>query len=861
MSEQRRTEWAYLLAILLPATALLVRFNVGDVAGNRPALILFVIPVTLCAYLGGLRPGVLCTLFSALISLFFLSEAFQATRNFSSLELVQWVTFIVAGGVISYLAERLHKSQERLRVDESRLSGMFNSAMDGIITVDEELSIVYINPAAEKMFGYKAAALVGTSARLLVPESHRRLCARLIRNLAVSGALNRFVDGPVEGVRADGSIFPVEATISKVDVQGIQHFTLVIRDVSERKIAEAALLEREGLYRTLFESLHEGVTLWDARGCIEACNPAAERILGWKANEFVGLHYTQIPWQPKGSGETEFDPEKLAVAIIQRTGTALLHRERALTRSDGKQIWIVQNGIPLHKCGEEGRPRVMITFTDITERRQYLETLSRMADIVSNSEDAIITKSLDGIIQSWNPAAEKMLGYVAHEAIGQPLSHLLMPAEEHAAERDVRQRILRGESIKLFETLFLHRDKRTLQIAATASPLRDASNAVTGVSIIARDVTQRAQAQRALQESEQRFRLMADTAPVLIWMSGPDNMGTYFNTSWLDFTGRALEQELGMGWSTGIHPDDLEACLNIHKTHFKQRSDFRMECRLRRLDGEYRWMLNIGQPRFNPGGEFVGFIGSCIDITDRRQAEQAMRERDAAEEASRLKSEFLATMSHELRTPLTGIIGFTEYMQAGQAGDINEEQAESLDSIHKSSLHLLNLINGILDLSKIEAGKMELQPETFWIREVIEEVCGVISPMAQKKRIQVQQHVAKDISTVTLDRSKFGQVLYNLLSNAVKFTDFEGKVTVDVTSVENRRLRLSVTDTGIGIDPKDVDKLFRNFHQLDNSITRRHEGTGLGLALTKKIVELQHGIITVESAPGKGSVFTVTLPY
>ena len=734
MSAHRRTALAFVLAILLPATALLIRLNFGDAAIGRPTLVLFIIPVTLCAYLAGLVPGAVCTLFSALLAAIFLNENYKATGSVSSFDLVQWSTFIIAGCIISYLAERLHLSQERARSNESRLVAMFNAAMDGIVTLDAKLNIGFINAAAENMFGYKAAALQGTSSLDLVPAQYRTVFEKLIKDFMHGSEPHRLVKGPTVGLRASGEVFPVEATLSRLELQGEPHCTLILRDVSDRQRAENALRRSEALYRSLIEALDEGFTLWDTAGRIEACNPAAERILGWPQADLIGLHYTQIPWRPVAADQAAFDPETLSVAIIRRTREPVLHRERRLTRPDGREIWILQNGIPLPGGDTADAPRVMITFTDITERKKALEALSHMADIVAHSEDAIISKSLDGTIQSWNPGAVKMLGHSAAEAIGQPLFRLVLPAHQHDAEREIRARIAGGGSAQTFETLFLCKDGTTRQILATASPLLDAAGKAAGVSLIARD------------------------------------------------------------------------------------------------------------------------------ITERKAAEQALRERDAAEDASRLKSEFLATMSHELRTPLTGVIGFAEYLRAGQAGPVNEEQAECLDSVHKSSLHLLELINGILDLSKIEAGKMELAPETFSLHEAVDEVYGVITSLASKKGIRVERRVTPTLSRVTLDRTKFVQVLYNLLSNGVKFTDTGGCVQLEIDVPRSAHIRIRVADTGIGIDTRDIDKLFKNFHQLDGGDARRHEGAGLGLALTKKIVELQRGAITVESAPGQGSVFTVTLP-
>jgi PAS domain S-box-containing protein len=248
-------------------------------------------------------------------------------------------------------------------------------------------------------------------------------------------------------------------------------------------------------------------------------------------------------------------------------------------------------------------------------------------------------------------------------------------------------------------------------------------------------------------------------------------------------------------------------------------------------------------------------VSSAIrDISERKHVERQLQV------ANRMKSQFLANMSHELRTPLNSIIGFSEFLADEKAGALNALQKELLQDVLNSGRHLLQLINDVLDLSKIEAGRMEVFTESFSLKKAVEEVCSGIAPLAEKKSITVTTAVSPVLRTVSLDQQKLRQILYNLLSNAVKFTNKGGRVEVAADRTPDGRLCIHVKDTGIGIKAEDFGKLFTEFQQLGSAQDRHHQGTGLGLALTRKIVEIQNGTIGVESAVGKGSTFTVVLP-
>lgn len=378
---------------------------------------------------------------------------------------------------------------------------------------------------------------------------------------------------------------------------------------------------------------------------------------------------------------------------------------------------------------------------------------------------------------------------------------------------------------------------------------------------VLRHALERARMEEARRESEQRFRLVADATPALLYVTDAEGRGVFYNRTWLDFRGRTEEQEAGEGWMEGIHPDDAARLRAEMEGILARRERYRLEYRLRRHDGEYRWVLDSGMPRHVPTGDFVGFAGSLLDITDRKRDEEELaRARDAALEASRLKSQFLANVSHEIRTPMNGIVGMSGLLLDTR---LAPEQREIVEIVQKSADSLLTVINDILDFSRIESGKLRMDLAEFDLRTLVEDTLALLAERASEKRLELVCDIPPGLCAVLRgDPGRLRQILLNLVGNAVKFTE-RGEVVVRVEPIaetaEALEFRVAVSDTGVGIRPQDQSRLFQPFVQVDGSSTRRFGGTGLGLAISRQLVEQMGGRISVRSEPGRGSVFTVEL--
>ena len=507
-------------------------------------------------------------------------------------------------------------------------------------------------------------------------------------------------------------------------------------EVARRRTAEEHLNESEqGLALTL-ASIGAGFIATDRQGQVTRMNAVAERVLGWPQAEALGHSIWEV-FRREGR-PPEYERLNPIDLLIQRGITIEQPQDVVALSRSGSRTHLELKAALTHDSDGSVRGIAMV-FRDMTQQMLQEAATQRLAAIVESSNDAVISKTLDGRITSWNRAAQALFGYSAEEAIGQRV-HMLIPTERLDEEMRILAELASGRKVPAFDTQRLTKDGRLVDVSVSISPLRDGSGTIVGASKIATDITQR---RLALDARQDALRLEAENRQI--------------------------------------------------------------------------------------------------------------------QEASRLKSQFLANMSHELRTPLNAIIGFADLMHAGAVPADSPKHHEFLGHIGSSGRHLLQLINDVLDLSKVESGKFEFYPEPVALQALVQEVLAVQHTAVQRKKLQVQTEIDAELIGLDLDPARLKQVLFNYLSNAIKFTPEGGRIVVRALPEGPKRFRLEVEDTGIGIAEADIGRLFNEFQQLDAGYSKQHQGTGLGLALTRRLVQAQGGTVGVRSQPGQGSVFHLVL--
>jgi PAS domain S-box-containing protein len=917
------------------------------------------------------------------------------------------------------------KSEETLRDSEERFAKAFNSSpLVLTITALKTGKLIEVNETFVRVTGYTREEAIGRSTAELGLWAN---AAEREEELKIVQKMGEIRDLEYRFRLKDGSEIIGLLSAELLEIGGEPCALTIIQDITERKKAE----EISARYRLLSQRARDVILFVRSDGRIADANQAAVETYGYEQADLLNMRIHDLR-----------APETLAVLEEQlsKANESGLQWETVHLRKDGTRFPVEVTSVGAEVAGE----RLLISIIrDISERRQNEEIVRRsmkqMALVTDIAPVYIANCSRDMRFKFVNKAYADRFGLHPEDVVGKKIADIL---GQEAFEKisGYIETVLSGQKVE-FEQVISYPKIGEHFMHCSYAPEFDESGEVIGWVAAITDMSERRRMEEALRESESRFRTMTNSAPMLVWMSGTDKLSAYFNQTWLDFTGRTMEQEIANGWMEGIHEDDLERCLQVFSDTYDAREGFEIEYRLRRFDGEYRWILDKGVPLFTHNGTFRGYIGSCIDVTERREGQEALLKaerraseeylellsrivpvgqtlgaardltsiyralhefvrasmpctaffvsfydaarnmrtaayvcgeegevdisllppmpltrdggpnsqaifekksivvsrywdlmksrphvilnedgkdpnsslvvpmkvmnritgtlevqayqndaftkehiialemvanlaavaienvrllqveaeaRETAEAANRAKDEFLSVLSHELRTPLNSMLGWTRMLRAGILDE--EKTARAIEVIERNTLLQNNLIEDLLDVSRIISGKMRIEKETVDLAKIFDDAVEILRPFAAQKNIAFETETPENSLIISGDATRFQQVVVNLVQNAVKFTGEGGAIGASLSRNGNFA-RLVVTDNGIGIGEELLPFIFDRFRQADSSTKRAYSGLGLGLTIVRNLVELHGGTIQAESAGrGQGATFTVEIP-
>ncbi|MEG4210605.1 PAS domain S-box protein [Microcoleus sp. S13_B4] len=747
---------------------------------------------------------------------------------------------------------------DALQKSQARFAGILEIANDAIISVDRTQRITLFNQGAEKMFGYKIEDTLGKPLNLLLPEQFRDAHPQHIKKFAQSSTRARRMGerGEILARRQDGTQFPAEASISRLEMGDEMVFTVILRDISDRKQIEMALRNSEEQFRHAFEDASIGMAIVSLDGHWIKVNPALCQILGYSSEELLALTFQDITHPDDLDGDLNYAHQLLAGTI------STYQMEKRYFHKQGHIIWIILNGSLVQD--EEGNSLHFISqIQEITARKEAQKTLELQSVIMNNMGGGVcLIKASDLIIVYTNPTFDALFGYTEGELAGQYVGVLNYVDTKVTPDVSVLDMVTQIEETgqAKYEVHNKKKDGTVFWCRVHTSMFEHPEYGTVYVAV-QEDATELKLAEQALQATTNRLHFLLNYSPVVIFSSKPagDYGATFISENIKDILGYESREFLedSKFWVNHLHPDDVEPVLNGLANVFVNDFSFH-EYRFRRSDGVYRWMLSQLRLIRDRLGTPVEILGYLIDISDRKQAELEFHQ---ANEANQAKTVFLANMSHELRTPLNSILGFTQLMSYER--NLTPSLQERLQIVNRSGRHLLDLINEILDLSKIESGRMTLNLSDFDLTNLLASIEEMFQVKVQSKELQLICELAPDLPKfVHSDEKKLYQVFVNLLGNAIKFTN-QGSVTLRVRATQRNKtschLCFEVEDTGVGIAPTEIDSLFKVFVQAQagNNLS---QGSGLGLAISQKLVKLMGGQIRVKSTLQQGSTFSFEIP-
>ena len=769
----------------------------------------------------------------------------RSARAIAASTLVSISLLVLCFGLLRRELTERKRAQEALAKSEKWLSTTLGSIGDGVIATDMNGAVTFMNPVALSLTGWTLEEAQGKSMDLvfdIVNKETRRPVENPVKKVFREGKVVGLADHTLL-ISKNGKEFEIEdsaAPILTTAGEGLG-VVLVFRDITELNQT------REELDRYFTLSI-ELLCIAGDDGYFKRLNPAWEKVLGFSTDELMAKPFLQFI-HPADRQATIQESEKLA------QGLNTISFENRYRCKDGSYRWLSWTATPFAE-----KHLIYAVARDITELKRAEQALrlseERNRLLFESNPHPLWVYDLESLaIIDVNEAAIRNYGYSRQEFLNLTIKDI-RPTEDVPAVLDS---IAKSGTVSEESRIWRHRrkDGTLLDVEVTSHPLVYAGR--NARLVVSTDITKRKQAEEALRQSEERFRLLVSgVKDYAIFMLDPDGRVATWNAGAERFKGYAAQDIIGQPFSRFYTPEDIAADKPGQELRTAA-SEGRVEdegWRLRK-DGSRFWANVLITALRDDKGKLLGFSKITRDITERKKTQEALtKAKEEAERSNKFKDQFLSTMSHELRTPLNAVLGFSDLLTEERYGPLNDRQRRYVTHIHSGGKHLLRLINDILDLSKIEAGRLQLALENVPVASSFVEAVDTLRPLADKKSQSLVYNTSRDLA-VRADATRFKQILMNLLGNAIKFTPENGKIELAAQQV-GEVVRVEVRDSGPGIPVEERQRIFEAFHRLQQS-EKGTEGTGLGLAITRRLVELHGGHLGLESKLGSGSCFYFTL--
>jgi len=726
--------------------------------------------------------------------------------------------------------------QKQLAEERAYNRGLIEASLDGLITVDEKMAITDVNETMCRMAGRSRSQLVGSSFASYFSEPERAEDG--VRLTFKQGAVTNYV---LTLLATTGQQVPVSfnAAVFKDPSGNVRGIFASARDITYRVRLEEQLREQQTYLRGLIESSIDGLITVDSEGFITDLNEQMCRMTGYFREELIGSSFK--------SYFTE--PERADIGVRRTFAeNVVANYELILKTKAGRKATISFNASVFRTA--EGRVQgIFASARDISEQARLQSQLTEQQaynrSLIEASADALFVISPDGTITDVNEEATRFTGYSRKHLLNSRFADYF--TETDRARKGVAQTLLESR-VLAYELMFITRYGRRIAVSFNAGVFTDNAGQAIGILAGARDITAQKELEKQLRSQQFYTRSLIESNIDALMTTDPIGIITDVNQQMAALTGYSSEELIGTPFKNYFtDPQRAEEGIKLVLSENKVTN---YELTARHKDGVETVVSYNAATFYDRDHKLQGVFAAARDVTERKSFELSLQA------ANQMKSEFLATMSHEIRTPMNAIIGMSHL--ALQTG-LNARQRNYIEKVHRSGNNLLGIINDILDFSKIEAGKIEMEATDFDLEDVMEQLSNLLGIKLDGKEIEMLFDIADDVPmSLVGDPLRLGQVLTNLGSNAIKFTE-KGEVVIGIKKVaqtnESVELQFWAKDTGIGMTPEQCVKLFQSFSQADASTTRKYGGTGLGLVISKNLIDRMNGRIWVESTPGQGSIF------